>query len=448
MEKKSKRRVVILGAAGRDYHNFNVFFRDNDAFEVVAFTQAPEQNLSEIEGEQLRTYPPSLAGKLYLNGIPTLYETDLEKIIRKHDIDVCVMAYSDGSYKSVGNLSARANAAGADFWLMGHKTTQVKSIKPLISVCAVRTGCGKSQVSRFISDLLNKSGKRCVAVRHPMPYGDLAEQKVQRFATYDDLDKEKCTIEEMEEYEPYVERGMVIYAGVDYEAILRAAEKESDVVLWDGGNNDMSFYKPDLLITVADAHRPGHEFNYYPGEVNFRAADVVIISKIDSAKPEDVRAIEENARQANPRAKIIKAESRITVKNGETLKGKRVIVVEDGPTLTHGGMSYGAGIVAAKRLGCKIVDARPYAVGSVKRAFEKYKQLDAVLPAMGYDAKQMKELEQTIANAGKDVDAVIIGTPIDLGRHIKIAVPAHRVYYDYIDEGGALKNILREKGFL
>jgi predicted GTPase len=271
---------------------------------------------------------------------------------------------------------------------------------------------------------------------------------VQRFATYEDLDKEKCTIEEMEEYEPYVERGMVIYAGVDYEAILREAEKEADVVLWDGGNNDMSFYKPDFLITVADAHRPNHEFNYYPGEVNFRAADVIIISKIDSAKSEDVATIEENAKRANPNAVVIKAESKITVKDGEKLRGKRVIVVEDGPTLTHGGMSYGAGIVAAKRLGCKIVDARPYAAGSIKHAFAKYKQLDCVLPAMGYDATQMKELEQTIENASGDTDAVLVGTPIDLARHIKIKIPTHRVYYDYVDEGGALKKILEEKGFL
>ncbi|MEM0475233.1 MAG: cyclic 2,3-diphosphoglycerate synthase [Candidatus Norongarragalinales archaeon] len=439
--KKAKRRVVIIGAAGRDFHNFNVFFRDNDAFEVVCFTA------EQIPGIAGRKYPSTLSGKLYPDGIPIYEERDLEKIIKERKVDVGVLSYSDLNYKTVGNISARVNAAGADFWLLGPRSTQIKSSKPLLAVCAVRTGCGKSQTSRYVSKLINDSGKRCVAIRHPMPYGNLAKQAVQRFACYDDLEKHECTIEEMEEYEPYIERGLVVYSGVDYGAILREAEKEADVILWDGGNNDVSFYKPDLLITVADPHRAGDEVNYYPGETNARMADVVIINKVDSASPENVKTVEENIKRINPRAKILKAESRVTVERASELKGKRVIVVEDGPTLTHGGMKYGAGTVAAQKAGAVVVDARPYAVGSIKKTYAKYPHLDHVLPAMGYGAKQVSELEQTI-NAAKNAEAVLIGTPIDLKRHINIKKPCYRVTYEYVDAGGALKKILTEKGFL
>jgi len=437
----AKRKAVIIGAAGRDFHNFNTFFRDNPAFEVVCFTA------EQIPGIAGRKYPAVLAGSLYPNGIPIAEEKDLEKILMDNNVDIGILSYSDLPYKTVGNISARINACGADFWLLGPEKTQIKSSKPLLAVCAVRTGCGKSQTSKYISGLINDAGKRCVAIRHPMPYGDLAKQAVQRFATYEDLDKHECTIEEMEEYEPYVEKGLVIYAGVDYGAILKEAEKESDVILWDGGNNDMSFYKTDLLITVADPHRPGDETGYYPGEVNTRMADVIVINKVDSANPEDVRKVEENCRRVNPRATILKVDSRVSVENEKGLKGKRVIVVEDGPTLTHGGMKYGAGIVAANKAGAIVVDARPYAVGSIKATYAKFSHLDRILPAMGYGRQQMKELEQTI-NAAQDVDAVIIGTPIDLGRHIKIDKPAYRVTYEYVDEDDALKNILKEKGFL
>ncbi|MFH0923032.1 MAG: cyclic 2,3-diphosphoglycerate synthase [Candidatus Micrarchaeota archaeon] len=441
MSMTAKKRVVIIGAAGRDFHNFNTFFRGNSAFEVVCFTA------EQIPGIAGRKYPAVLAGSLYPNGIPIKEEKDLDRILKDGSIDIGVLSYSDLAYKTVGNISARVNAAGTDFWLLGPKDTQILSGKPLLAVCATRTGCGKSQTSKYLSSLLNSAGKRCVAIRHPMPYGDLAKQAVQRFATYDDLDKHECTIEEMEEYEPYVEKGLVIYAGVDYGAILTEAEKEADVILWDGGNNDMSFYKPDLLITVVDPHRPGDEVAYYPGEVNTRMADVIVINKVDSAKAEDIKIVEENCKRVNPRAVILKVDSKVTVEREAELKGKRVIVVEDGPTLTHGGMKYGAGIVAAKNAGAIVVDARPYAVGSIKSTYAKYSHLDQILPAMGYGTKQMQELEETI-NAAKDVDAIIIGTPIDLGRHIKINKPSYRVTYEYVDAGDELKNILKEKGFL
>ncbi|MEW5954926.1 MAG: cyclic 2,3-diphosphoglycerate synthase [Candidatus Micrarchaeota archaeon] len=436
-----KRRVVIIGAAGRDFHNFNTFFRGNAAYEVVCFTA------EQVPGIAGRKYPSVLAGGLYPSGIPVEEEKNLEKIIAEKRVDVGVLSYSDLSYQAVGNISARVNAAGADFWLLGPKATQLKASKPVIAVCAVRTGSGKSQTSRYISKLLNEAGRKCVAVRHPMPYGSLAKQAIQRFASYADLEKHECTIEEMEEYEPYVERGLVVYAGVDYGAILREAEKEADVILFDGGNNDFAFYKPDLLITVADPHRPGHETAYYPGEVNVRMADVVVINKVDSARPKDVALVEENVRKANPGAKIIKAASRITVEREAELKGKKVIVVEDGPTLTHGEMKYGAGMIAAQRAGAVIVDARPFAVGSIKATYEKYPHLDAILPAMGYGKQQMSELEQTIA-AAKDADAVIIGTPIDLAKHVRIAKPAYRVAYEYVDANDELKKILRERGLL
>ncbi|MFH0835907.1 MAG: cyclic 2,3-diphosphoglycerate synthase [Candidatus Micrarchaeota archaeon] len=437
----TKRKVVIIGAAGRDFHNFNTFFRDNAAFEVVCFTA------EQIPGIAGRKYPAVLAGSLYPHGIPIKEEKDLDRTMKDNHVDVGVLSYSDLPYKTVGNISARVNAAGADFWLLGPNETQIVSGKPLLAVCASRTGCGKSQTSKYISGLLNAAGKKCVAIRHPMPYGDLAKQAVQRFAEYGDLDRHECTIEEMEEYEPYIEKGLVIYSGVDYGAILTEAEKEADVVLWDGGNNDVSFYKPDLLITVVDPHRPGDEVGYYPGEVNTRMADVIVINKVDSAKAEDIAIVEANCKRVNPRAKILKVDSKVTVERAGELKGKRVIVVEDGPTLTHGGMKYGAGIVAANDAGATVVDARPYAVGSIKSTYEKYNHLDRILPAMGYGAKQMKELEDTI-NAAQDVDAVIIGTPIDLGRHIKINKPAYRVTYEYVDANNELKNILEEKGFL
>jgi len=436
-----KRRVVIIGAAGRDFHNFNVFFRGNSSYEVVCFTA------EQIPGIAGRKYPPVLAGELYPQGIPIEEERNLEKIILENSVDVGVLSYSDLSYARVGGISARVNACGADFWLLGPKATQLKSSKPVIAVCAVRTGAGKSQVSRHVSFLLKEAGKKTVSVRHPMPYGDLAKQVVQRFACFEDLEKNECTIEEMEEYEPYVERGLVVYAGVDYEAILRQAEKEADVIVFDGGNNDMPFFKPDLLITVADPHRPGHELAYYPGEANVRMADVVIINKVDSARPEDVALVEANVRRVNPRAKIIKAVSRIVVEREAELKGKRVIVVEDGPTLTHGEMRYGAGMIAAQRAGAIVVDAKPFAVGSIKATYEKYSHLTTILPAMGYGKQQMSELEQTIA-AAKDVDAIIIGTPIDLAKHVKIDKPAYRVTYEYVDAHGELKKILCERGFL
>ncbi|HII38507.1 TPA: GTPase [Candidatus Micrarchaeota archaeon] len=438
----AKRRAVIIGAAGRDFHNFNTFFRDNPSYEVVCFTA------EQIPGIAGRKYPPVLAGAFYPLGIPIEEEKNLEKIIEQNNVDIAVLSYSDLPYSKVGNISARVNAAGADFWLLGPNATQIKAEKPVVAVCAVRTGSGKSQTSRYISKLLNEAGRKCVAIRHPMPYGDLAKQAVQRFASYADLEKHECTIEEMEEYEPYIERGLVVYAGVDYRAILNEAQKEADVILWDGGNNDYAFFVPDLLITVADPHRPGHEISYYPGEVNVRMADVVIINKVDSAKPEDIALVEENVRKANPYAKIIKAVSKVTLERENELRNKRVLVIEDGPTLTHGDMNYGAGIVAAKKASAVVIDARPYAVGSIKATYQKYSHLDAILPAMGYGQKQMDELRQTIENASKDIDAIIIGTPIDLAGHIRINKPCHRVTYEYVDANAELKKILQEKRIL
>ena len=438
----AKRRAVIIGAAGRDFHNFNTFFRDNPSYEVVCFTA------EQIPGIAGRKYPPVLAGAFYPLGIPIEEEKNLEKIIEQNNVDIAVLSYSDLPYSKVGNISARVNAAGADFWLLGPNATQIKAEKPVVAVCAVRTGSGKSQTSRYISKLLNEAGRKCVAIRHPMPYGDLAKQAVQRFASYADLEKHECTIEEMEKYEPYIERGLVVYAGVDYRAILNEAQKEADVILWDGGNNDYAFFVPDLLITVADPHRPGHEISYYPGEVNVRMADVVIINKVDSAKPEDIALVEENVRKANPYAKIIKAVSKVTLERENELRNKRVLVIEDGPTLTHGDMNYGAGIVAAKKASAVVIDARPYAVGSIKATYQKYSHLDAILPAIGYGQKQMDELRQTIENASKDIDAIIIGTPIDLAGHIRINKPCHRVTYEYVDANAELKKILQEKRIL
>ena len=422
----SKKNVIIIGAAGRDFHNFNTYYRDNDSYNVVAFTAAQIPDIDD------RLYPGELAGHLYPQGIPIYSQDRLPELIQELDVDECVFAYSDVSYEEVMSIGAIVNAAGADFRLLGPKSTMLKSTKPVISVCSIRTGCGKSQTSRKVIELLMESGLKVVAVRHPMPYGDLAAQKVQRFATLDDLKKHKCTIEEMEEYEPHIERGNIIYAGVDYEEILRAAENDPDgcdVILWDGGNNDFSFYQPDLTITVLDPHRAGHELSYYPGEVNLRTADVAIINKVDSADKEAICEVEQNIKKVNPKATIIKAESKITVGDPDIIKGKRVLIVEDGPTLTHGGMDIGAGTVAAERFGAKeAVDPRPFIVGTLKKTFETYKNIGSLLPAMGYGEQQLKDLEETINNT--DCDSVIIGTPIDLSRVISINKPHTRVYYE------------------
>lgn len=422
----TKKNIIIIGAAGRDFHNFNTYYRDNELFNVVAFTAA---QIPDIDN---RRYPAELAGRLYPEGIPIFPQDQLANLIKDLKADQCVFAYSDIKYEDVMAISALVNAAGADFLLLGPAGTSLKSTKPVISVCAVRTGSGKSQTSRKIIEVLMEKGLKVVAVRHPMPYGDLVAQKVQRFATVDDLKKHNCTVEEMEEYEPHVERGNIIYAGVDYEAILRAAENDPqgcDVILWDGGNNDFSFYQTDLAFTVVDPHRPGHELSYYPGEVSLRMADIAIINKIDSATEENIKIVEDNIKKVNPKALVIKAESEITVDNPEIIKGKKVLVVEDGPTLTHGEMKIGAGTVAAERFGAKeLVDPRPFTTGKLKDTFKIYPNIGVLLPAMGYGPQQLKDLEETIKNT--DCEAVIIGTPIDLNRIIKIDKPSTRVHYD------------------
>lgn len=420
------RKVIIVGAAGRDFHDFNTFWRDNPRYEVVAFTAA---QIPDIDG---RVYPAELAGDRYPDGIPIFPEEKLVELIKAHDVDQVALAYSDLPYDEVMHKAAIANAAGADFRLLGPKHTMIKSSKPVIAVCAVRTGCGKSQTSRAVSRVLKKMNKRVAAVRHPMPYGDLTKQICQRFGELEDLNRHKCTIEEREEYEPHIVAGNIVFAGVDYERILREAEKEADVVLWDGGNNDTSFFKADLYIVVADPHRAGHELRYYPGETNARLADVVVINKVATADPKDVETVERNIRRINPSARIIRATSPVTVSDASLVEGKRALVVEDGPTLTHGEMTYGAGHVAARKHGVsEIVDPRPFAVGSIRDTFEKYTHVREVLPAMGYGDKQMSELEQTI-NA-TDCDVVMIGTPIDLGRLLKINKPAVRVTYELDD---------------
>jgi predicted GTPase len=420
-----------MGAAGRDFHNFNTYYRNNPNYNVVAFTAT---QIPDIHG---RKYPAELAGELYPEGIPIFEERELPELIAKYDVDDCVLSYSDVPYEHAMNLSAIVNAAGANFVLLGPKRTMLKSEKPVIAVCATRTGTGKSQTSRRVAELLLAKGLKVVAVRHPMPYGDLAAQRVQRFAVIEDLAKHDCTIEEMEEYEPHIERGNVVYAGVDYEAILAEAVNDPDgcdVILWDGGNNDFPFYKPDLLITVADPHRAGHELSYYPGEVNLRMADVVIINKVDSAAPENIELVRSNTRMANPTAVIIDGASPIKVDNPEVIRGKRVLIVEDGPTLTHGDMSMGAGTLAAQKYGAaEIIDPRPYAVRSLAETYKLYPHLGAVLPAMGYGAKQIADLEATIAAI--DCDAVIVGTPIDLARVVKIDKPNVRVRYDLQEIG-------------
>ena len=432
-------RTIIMGAAGRDFHNFNVFFRDNSDYEVVAFTAT---QIPDIEG---RTYPAKLAGSLYPQGIPIEAESDLVRLIQEKKVDQVVFAYSDVPHEVVMHKASMVLAAGADFRLMGTKSTQIKSSKPVVSVCAVRTGSGKSQTTRRVSLILRDMGYKVAAIRHPMPYGDLVKQAVQRFADYTDLDKNECTIEEREEYEPHIDNGVIVYAGVDYEAILRQAEQEVDIVLWDGGNNDFPFYVSDLQIVVADPHRPGHEISYHPGETNARAADVFVINKVDTANREDVIRVRENLRAINSNAIVIEGASPLFVDNPTAIQGKRVLVVEDGPTLTHGEMAYGAGWVAARRYGAaEIVDPRPYAVGSIKATYEKYPTTGAVLPAMGYGEHQTRELEETIRNA--DVDIVIIGTPIDLTRVIKIDKPSQRVRYELQEIGQpTLKDILKEK---
>jgi len=428
----AKRNVIIIGAAGRDFHNFNTYFRGNSEFNVVAFTAA---QIPDIEG---RKYPASLAGEdLYPDGIPIYAEEELPKLIKDLKVDDCVFSYSDVPYQHIMSVSSIVHNAGANFITLGMKDTMIKSTKPVISVGAVRTGCGKSQTSRKVIETLMEKGLKVVAIRHPMPYGDLEKQKVQRFAKLEDLKKHDCTIEEMEEYEPHIVRGNVIYAGVDYEAIVREAENDPDgcdVILWDGGNNDFPFYKPDLAITVADPHRPGHELNYYPGEANLRLADVVVINKMDSAAPEDIQTVRQNIAKVNPNATVIDGASPISVEDASVIKGKRVLVVEDGPTLTHGEMKIGAGTVAAQKFGAsEIVDPRPYTVGRLKETFEIYPEIGKLLPAMGYGDEQIKDLEKTINNT--DCDSVVIGTPIDLNRIVKIKKPNTRVFYD-LDEIG------------
>lgn len=417
------RKVIIMGAAGRDFHNFNVFFRDNPNYQVVAFTATQIPN---IEG---RRYPPELAGRLYPEGIPIYPEEELPDLIRRYGVDEVVFAYSDVSHEYVMHRASIALAAGADFRLMGFGSTMLKSNKPVVAVCAVRTGSGKSQTTRHVCDVLRRMGKRVVVVRHPMPYGDLTAQAVQRFATYEDLDRYHCTIEEREEYEPHLDRGNVVYAGVDYERILRQAEAEADVVVWDGGNNDFPFFRPDLHIVVVDPHRPGHEVRYHPGETNLRAADVVVINKIDTATPEGVEAVRRSIREVNPRAIVVDAASPIFVEDPDAIRGKRVLVIEDGPTLTHGEMSYGAGVTAARRFGAaELVDPRPYAVGSIAETFQKYPHIGPLLPAMGYGEEQIRELEATI-NA-TPCDLVLAATPIDLRRVLKVRYPVDRVRYE------------------
>lgn len=425
-----KRKVIIMGAAGRDFHNFNVFFRDNKDYEVVAFTA------TQIPGIDDKKYPAALAGKLYPKGIEIKPEADLKELIQKHNVDLVVLAYSDLPYEVVMHKAALVNAVGADFMLMGANNTTIKTTKPLVSICAARTGCGKSQTTRAVVKALKARGLNVVSIRHPMPYGDLVKQKVQRFAELSDLKKHKCTIEEMEEYEPHIQMGSVIYAGVDYEAIVREAEKEADVIIWDGGNNDIPFYSSDEMvrIVVVDPHRPGDEITYYPGETNVHMADVVVINKIDSADMDDINEVRANVRSVNPTAKIIEAASPLFVDNPELILNKNVLVVEDGPTLTHGEMTFGAGMVAAEKYGCAdFVDPRPWAVGEIKETFDKYPEIGILLPAMGYSAQQIKDLEKTINDT--ECDSVIIATPIDLRRIVEIKKPACQVQYELQEIG-------------
>ena len=424
----TKIKTLIMGAAGRDFHNFNTFYRNNDQYDVAAFTATQIPN---IEG---RVYPAELAGDLYPNGIPIYDESELLNLISEHNIEEVVFSYSDLSHVDVMHKGAIVNATGADFKMMGMARTAVKSTKPVIGICAIRTGCGKSQTTRRVAEILKGAGKKVAVIRHPMPYGDLAVQAVQRFAALDDLVKHKCTIEEMEEYEPHIDRGTIVYAGIDYEAIVRKAEKEADIILWDGGNNDLPFYQTDLLIVVADPHRVGHEETYYPGETNLRMADVVVINKIDSATAENVEKLKQIINRVNPSASIVDAESPITVEDSTIISGKKVLVVEDGPTLTHGEMKFGAGVVAAEKFGAsELIDPRKYTVGKLSETFDHYPKIGTLLPAMGYGDEQIKDLETTINNT--ECQGVIIGTPIDLRRIIDIKHPCTRVTYDLQEIG-------------
>jgi predicted GTPase len=438
----SRKNVLIMGAAGRDFHNFNVLFRDNEDYNVVAFTATQIPN---IDG---RVYPAELAGKLYPDGIKIYEESELVELIKKYDVDEVVFSYSDVPFNYVMTKASIVNAAGVSFRLLGADETMIKSSKPVISVLAVRTGCGKSQTSRKLVKILRDAGKKVVAIRHPMPYGDLVKQKVQRFATLEDLKTQDCTIEEIEEYEPHIALGGIIYAGVDYEAIVREAEKEADVILWDGGNNDMSFYKADVTFTVVDPHRPGHELTYYPGNTCLRMADAVVVNKMESADGDDILTVMNNTKAVNPNAVIIEGASPLTVDNPELITGKRVLVVEDGPTLTHGEMKYGAGTVASQKLGAaEIVDPRPYTVNSITATYEKYPNIGILLPAMGYGEAQMKDLEETINRV--DCDSVVIGTPIDLGRILNINKPSTRVMYELQEIGAnTLESVLKSKGII
>ena len=433
-----KIKIIIMGAAGRDFHNFNVYFRNNDAYEVIAFTA------TQIPGIEERIYPQELAGPNYPNGIPIRSEEELPKLIKEYDMDQVIFAYSDVSHEYVMHKASITLASGADFRLMGPKTTMLKAKVPVVSVGAVRTGSGKSQTSRQAARILKGKGLRVVVIRHPMPYGDLRKQICERFGSYEDLDKYECTIEEREEYEPHIDNGIIVYAGVDYEKILREAEKEADVIVWDGGNNDIPFYKPDLHIVVADPHRAGHELAYHPGETNLRMANVVIINKVDTADPQKVKQVKENIRSINPNATVAEAASPITADKPELIKGKRALVIEDGPTMTHGNMPYGAATIAAERLGAsEIVDPKPYAVGSIKETYKKYAHLGAILPALGYGEKQVAELKKTIELTPCDV--VVTGTPIDLRRVMTISKPTVRVSYELKVLGPAsLEQILGE----
>jgi predicted GTPase len=434
-----RKKVLIMGAAGRDFHNFNCCYRDNESVEVVAFTATQIPDIND------RKYPKELAGKLYPNGIRIYDESELLDLIKSKSVDEVVFAYSDVKHEYVMHKAALVNAAGANFTILGTKDTQIKSTKPVISICATRTGCGKSQTTRAVEKALKDMGKKVAAIRHPMPYGDLVKQRVQRFATMEDMDKHNCTIEEREEYEPHIAAGFVIFAGVDYEAIIREAEKEADIILWDGGNNDMSFYKSDLELVVADPHRAGHELQFYPGETNFNSAEVLVINKVDTAKKEDVELVKKNIKKSNPNAIVIEADSPVFIDNGEQIKGKRVLVVEDGPTLTHGHMKYGAGTVAAEKYGAsKIVDPRPYVSGKIAETFEIYPEVGVLLPAMGYSDEQMKDLENAINKT--DCDLVVIGTPIDLGKIIKIDKPSVRVTYELGDSASKqIADIIKKK---
>lgn len=435
----NRKKILIMGAAGRDFHNFNVCFRDNPEFEVIAFTAA---QIPKIAGRQ---YPPSLAGKLYPRGIPIEPEEKLVSLIQSHGIDEVIFSYSDVSHEYVMHKASLVNAAGAQFTLLGARQTMLRSKKPVVAVCAVRTGSGKSPASRKVCEILGRMGKKVVVIRHPMPYGDLERQRLQRFVSYNDFQKHDCTIEEMEEYEPHLEQHMVVYAGVDYAAILTEAENEADIIVWDGGNNDTPFYVPDIHITIVDPHRPGHELTYYPGETNLLLADIVMISKEDTAKPENISLVKGHIQQSNPKAVIIDAALPVTVEKPDLIKGKRALVIEDGPTLTHGGMAYGAGVLAAKQYGAmEIVDPRPYAVGSIAETFEEFPQIGNLLPAMGYGHSQMEELRETIHRTPCDI--VIIGTPIDLRKLIPIDKPTDRVRYNLQEIGTpTLKELLETR---